>query len=161
MRKLRSPRSLIVLRMAILCFVPTFCLACLAGWDWIFIGWTTGILVFLWVGSMWPIVTFGTWVFHYDDPHFLKAVRDGYRPFWDSLPTFLNPSSGGLEYIVYWCPICLAPMSGPFGHCNDCGYPKNGDCSAYFREYGDKPPAGVTNNDWTKWLSEYQDRRAG
>jgi hypothetical protein len=160
MRKRRTPRSMITLRLWLICFVPSYLLACLAGWDWWLIFLITTASTAYLIVPMFCIVTGGIWLLCHDDPHFRQAIRDGWRPYWDTLPTILNPSADGLDYISYWCPNCEAPVSGPFGHCDKCGYPQNGDCSAYFREYGNTPPPGVSNDEWRKWLSEYEKQRA-
>lgn len=119
--------------------------------------WVAVILTVIFVSIGWATVTVGSDVLLKDDPEFQRWKQAGGRPYWDSLPSPINPATP-IERItglaeprytdfappadwVFQCPKCGARCEKEIDICWRCFYGLDGDSTAYYERWGGKPDA--------------------
>ena len=56
------------------------------------------------------------------DPEYQHARREGWHPFWSTVPPPFNPDCEPLPPTGYFCPKCRTPHPSSWGVCQACGY---------------------------------------
>jgi len=113
------------------------------------------VLTVIFISVGWTTVTVGSEVLLKDDPEFQKWKAQGGRPYWDSLPTLINPATlierqTGLaepkytDFVppadwVYQCPVCGSRVKHKIDVCWSCSYGADGDGTAYYERFGGSP----------------------
>jgi hypothetical protein len=113
------------------------------------------VLTAIFISVGWTTVTVGSEVLLKDDAEFQKWKASGGRPYWDSLPTLINPATPlermtGLaepEYTdfippshwTFQCPKCGARVQKQIDTCWRCFYGVDGDSTAYYERFGGEP----------------------
>ena len=169
----RTSKSAIVARAFIVGFVISLGLGGLWNMATGTAFWTFGALA---LGSLfivcgfglfgWIIVNVGTRLFCGRDPDFQNYVRNGGDPYFDTLPSPMNPDSevtrvtglqepenskGVPKSWVYQCPVCGCRQPSRVCVCwnPECRYGADGDSTAYYKRWGHLgKPAAVTDELW-------------
>ena len=117
--------------------------------------WVAVILTVIFVSIGCATVTMGSEVLLKDDSEFQEWKAQGGRPYWDSLPSPINPATEierqtGLaepQYTDFVPPVwfrfqrpnCGARVEKKIDICWRCGYGRDGDSTAYYERWGGKP----------------------
>jgi hypothetical protein len=168
----RTPVLVIILRFYLVVFAIFFGIATLVNWsggrvliDWSLTWSVPAVLTAMFIFGGWPVVTIATEIICYGDPVYKLAKKQtGFRPYWDSLPPLINPSTNAffgppVKYAI--CPRCEGCVdSDPTKpiNCPHCGYGSDGDYSAYFAKHGYVRPAGMSEADWNRILATDRQR---
>ncbi len=87
------------------------------------------------------IDTFIYWLMYNGDPSYQEARQNGWHPFWDNIPSPINPDNGFVPPASwqFCCPVCNSRVEKAVDICWNCGYGSNGDSTAYYNRYGHPP----------------------
>lgn len=83
-----------------------------------------------------------------NDPAYQEARRGGWHPFWDNIPSPINPDNS-FEPPTNWqffCPVCNSRVEKAKDVCWNCGYGADGDSTAYYERYGYPPSDPPSDN---------------
>lgn len=168
----RTSRTAIFFRSFVLVFVISMIIA----WGWnsatdtqfwnpIEIALGSLLIVVFFGGFGWLVVNIGTRLICGRDPEFQRYLRNGGDPYFDTLPSPMNPDSkvtrqSGLQEPEYdsfvpprhWrfqCPRCGARVEHRIDVCWRCGYGQDGRSDEYFARWGHLgKPDDVPDDRW-------------
>jgi hypothetical protein len=176
----RTPRFVIFLRACVLVFVIFMLLAWLWNWATGTRFWTplemavSAVLTVLFFGGFaWLVTNIGMALLYRNDPEYRAYRRSGGDPYFDSLPSPINPDSDltrqtGLQEPEYesfvpprhWkfqCPRCGARVEHRIDVCWRCFYGADGDSSDYLARWGNERPSDISPDEWARLSGKRDD----
>lgn len=174
MRTGRTSRSAIFVRAFLIVFLISIVLA--ESWNWaiderfwspVEIAVASLMIVVCFGGFGWLVVNVGTRLICGSDPEFGRYIRSGGDPYFDTLPSPLNPDSPltrqtGLQEPAiskqaprswrYQCPVCGCRQPSRICVCWNCGYGADGDSTAYVERWGEHRPSDIAHDEWARLI---------
>lgn len=155
---MRTSKLIISIRATVIAFVIYLGMS----WAWNSITgkdyWTTSemaisavLTVLIYGGFAWLVTTFGMFLLYGRDPEYRRWKQQGGDPYFDSLPSPLNPDSKvtrktGIaepttslvppQSWTFQCPVCGSKQPSKVCVCWNCHYGADNDSTAYFEKFG-------------------------
>ncbi len=168
---MRTSKTAIFIRATVIVFVIYLMMA----WAWnsmtntnFWKPWEMGIsavlTVLLFGGFAWAFVRVGMALMYGRSSQYHAYRQSGGDPYFDSLPSPLNPDSRQVRETgmaeprtsfippaswKYQCPVCGARVQHRIDVCWNCNYGSDGNSSAYFERFNSKPPE-ISDQEWAE-----------
>lgn len=106
--------------------------------------WCAVVMTAITIIPGWLVMTFTSNVIYRHNYQHQVDKRNGFRPYWDTLPWPVQPRFVPPAHWEFSCPVCQARVEKAIDVCWNCGYGKDGDSSAYYDQFnqpsqGDPP----------------------